>query len=279
METLDHIKNALLKSFQSFGEGIANYVPIVISAIVILLIGWLISKVIFKAMLKALEFVKLDAILEKIGVDKLLAKIKQGLSPSKILAKLMYYLLMLMFVTSASEVLGWTMVSNGISTLIGYLPTLGVAIVIFVIGIYIAELIQSMVYTAANSIGVSGAKAISNIVFYVLMVFVAVTALNQAGIDTGIVTSNLTLIIGSILLAFAISYGFASRSIVTNMLSSYYGKGKYHEGQKLQIGDVVGDVVKIDSLSITLKTNKGLEVLPSKLLIEEHITILSDKND
>ncbi|MGB0423326.1 MAG: hypothetical protein ACPGED_03340, partial [Flavobacteriales bacterium] len=132
---------------------------------------------------------------------------------------------------------------------------------------------------AANSIGVSGAKAISNIVFYVLMVFVAVTALNQAGIDTGIVTSNLTLIIGSILLAFAISYGFASRSIVTNMLSSYYGKGKYHEGQKLQIGDVVGDVVKIDSLSITLKTNKGLEVLPSKLLIEEHITILSDKND
>lgn len=279
METLDHIKNALLKSFQAFGEGIANYVPIVISAVVILLVGWLISKVVSKALLKGLEFVKLDAILEKIGVDKLLAKIKQGLSPSKILAKLLYYLLMLMFVTSASEVLGWTMVSNGISALIGYLPTLGVAIVIFVIGIYIAELIQSMVYTAANSIGISGAKAISNIVFYVLMVFVAVTALNQAGIDTGIVTSNLTLIIGSILFAFAISYGYASRTIVTNMLSSYYGKGKYHEGQTLKIGDVVGDVVKIDSLSITLKTERGLEVLPSKLLIEEHITILTEHKD
>ena len=279
METLDHIKNALLKSFQTFAEGIANYVPIVISAVVILLVGWLISKVVSKTLLKGLEFMKLDAILEKIGVDKLLAKIKQGLSPSKILAKLLYYLLMLMFVTSASEVLGWTMVSTGIGALVGYLPTLGVAIVIFVIGVYIAELIQSMVYTAANSIGVSGAKAISNIVFYVLMVFVAVTALNQAGIDTEIVTSNLTLIIGSILFAFAISYGFASRSIVTNMLSSYYGKGKYNEGQKLQIGEIVGVVVKIDSLSITLKTDRGLEVLPSKLLIDEHITILSDHQD
>ncbi|NQX90702.1 MAG: mechanosensitive ion channel [Flavobacteriales bacterium] len=278
-DTFTNIKNALLRSFENFGNGIAEYVPIVISALVILLVGWIVAKLVSKTLHKALELIKLDHILAKVKLDKLLAKIKSGLSPAKILAKIVYYLLMLLFITSASEVLGWTMITEGITAFIGYLPTLGVALVIFVIGVYIAELIQNMVYTAANSIGVSGAKAISNIVYYVLMIFVAVTALNQAQIDTDIITSNITLIIGSILIAFAISYGFASRDIVTNMLSSYYGKGKYQEGQRVRIGEVEGVIQKIDSLSITLKTKDGQEVIPSRKMIESQITILDDETE
>lgn len=278
-QTFINIKDALMRSFENFGNGIANYVPIVISALVILLVGWIISKFISKALLKGLEIIKLDELLAKVGVDKLLGRIKQGLSPSAILSKMLYYLLMLLFVTSASEVLGWAMITEGIASFISYLPTLGIALIIFIIGVYIAELIQTMVYTAANSIGISGARAISNIVYYVLMVFVTVTALNQAGIDTDIITSNITLIIGSILLAFAISYGFASRSIVTNMLSSYYGKGKYEVGQTVRIQETEGEIIKIDSLSITLKTKEGQLVIPSKVLIDEQITIVDEEEN
>ncbi len=278
-ETLYRIQDALMKSFENFGTAIANYVPIIISAIVILLVGWVISKLSARIVLKALEMIKLDDILNRIGLDKMLAKIKDGLSAAKILSKAMYYILMLLFVTSAAQVLGWDMITNGIASFISYLPTLSVALVIFIVGVYIAELIKNMIYTAANSIGVSGAKAIANIVYYLLFIFIAITALNQAGVDTDIITSNITLILGSILLAFAISYGFASRNLVSNLLSSYYGKGKFKEGQRIRIGDAEGTIIKIDSISVTLQQEKQQMVFPSRRLVEEDVIILAEKEE
>ncbi|MBI1267096.1 MAG: mechanosensitive ion channel [Cryomorphaceae bacterium] len=276
METLDRILLALENSFTSFGEGIANFVPVIISAVVVLLIGWIISKIIFKFVHRALIGMKFDQMTEKIQLYKLLNKIKPDLSASLILAKVFYWLLMLLFITSAANVLGWEMLTDGISAFMAYLPTLGISLIIFIIGVYIADLVKNMVYTAADSIGVSGAKAIANIVYYLLFIFIAITALNQAGINTEIITSNLTIILASILLAFALSYGIASRHLVTNMLSSFYSKGKFKEGQLIRVGDVEGVIESIDSISVTIATKGGKVVMPSKILIEESVTILAE---
>ncbi|MCH2199497.1 MAG: mechanosensitive ion channel [Flavobacteriales bacterium] len=274
METLDRIKEALFNSFASFGEGIADYVPIVISALVVLLVGWIISKLFAGLIHKGLKSIKFDTLIEKIGLDKMLSKLKKDLSGAYVLSRIFYWILMLLFITSAANVLGWQMLTDGIAAFMGYLPTLGISLIIFIIGVYVAELIKTMVYTAANSIGISGAKTIANIVYYLLFIFIAITALNQAGIDTDIITSNLTIILGSVLLAFALSYGIASRHIVTNMLSSFYSKGKFIEGQRIRMGEVEGTILTIDSVSVTIETADGNMVVPSKQLIEEQVLIL-----
>ncbi|WP_306642281.1 mechanosensitive ion channel family protein [Sanyastnella coralliicola] len=279
METLDRIKEALMNSFASFGEGIADYVPIVISALVVLLVGWIISKLFAGLIHKGLKSIKFDALIEKIGLDKMLSKIKKDLSGAYVLSRIFYWILMLLFITSAANVLGWQMLTDGIAAFMGYLPTLGISLIIFIIGVYVAELIKTMVYTAANSIGISGAKTIANIVYYLLFIFIAITALNQAGIDTDIITSNLTIILASVLLAFALSYGIASRHIVTNMLSSFYSKGKFREGQRIRMGEVEGTILTIDSVSVTIETADGNMVVPSKQLIEEQVLILEKPNE
>lgn len=271
------ILDRLISSFTGFGEAIMDYLPIIVSALAVLLVGWVLSKIIASAILKSLKSIKFDNMMEKVNLDSLLNKIKPGLSASLVLSKVIYWILMLLFITSAANVLGWQMLTDGIASFMAYLPTLGIALIIFVIGIYIAELIKSMVYTAANSIGISGAKTIANIVYYLLFIFIAITALNQAGINTDIITSNLTIILGSVLLAFAISYGFASRHLVTNMLSSFYSKGKFREGQIIKVNDIEGEILSIDSISVTIMTQTGKMVLPSKMLIEEQVLILDEK--
>ncbi|MDG1261116.1 MAG: mechanosensitive ion channel [Flavobacteriales bacterium] len=271
------ILDRLISSFIGFGEAILDYLPIIASASAVLLVGWILSKIIAGAILKSLKSIKFDAMMEKVNLDSLLNKIKPGLSASVVVSKLIYWILMLLFITSAANVLGWQMLTDGIASFMAYLPTLGIALIIFIIGVYIAELIKSMVYTAANSIGISGAKTIANIVYYLLFIFIAITALNQAGINTDIITSNLTIILGSVLLAFAISYGFASRHLVTNMLSSFYSKGKFREGQTVRVNDIEGEILSIDSISVTILTKTGKMVLPSKMLIEEQVLILEDK--
>ena len=65
-------------------------------------------------------------------------------------------------------------------------------------------------------------KKIDILLFFIILIFTSVTALNQAGIDTAIITSNITLILGALLLAFAIAFGIGANRIVTDLLKTFY---------------------------------------------------------
>lgn len=276
METFDLILNALSESFSRFGQAIADFLPVVVSALIVLLVGWIIAKIVARIVSRALRTVKFDTLIEKAGFDQMLNRIKPDLKGSTVVGRIFYWVVFLVFFMAAANILGWSALTNGIQAFMAYLPTLGIALLIFFIGVYTANLVRSAVQTAADSIGISGAKTIADIVYYLLFIFIAITALNQAGVNTDIITSNLTLIIGAILLAFALSYGIASRQIVSNMLSSFYSKGKFKEGQRIEIGGLSGTIESIDSVSVTLLTESGRHVLPSRKLIEEDVLILSD---
>jgi small-conductance mechanosensitive channel len=222
-------------------------------------------------LLKTLQF---DKLADKINAGQMLDRVNVKAAPSAIVGKFVYWIIFLLFIISATETLGWEVVSQEVSKVIAYLPQLFFAILFFVFGLYLAELLKKVIYSATSSIGLGGAKAISNVVFYIIVVFVSITALNQAGVNTDLITSNITLIFGGILLAFAIAYGFAARDILSNLLSSFYNKDRFKPGDKIRVDEVEGTIDKIDSLAITIKTAKGDKVIiPSKLLTQ-HIVEL-----
>ena len=107
-----------------------------------------------------------------------------------------------------------------------------------------------------------------------IVVFTVITALNVAGIDTSLITANIQIIIAGLLLAFAISYGAASRTILTNILSSYYGKERFKPGMRIRIGEDEGLIERIDSISFTLRKEDREVMLPTSLLISERIEVL-----
>lgn len=257
-----------------FNKGV-DMIPKLVVFFLIIIIGRIIAGILQKIVVKALKAVNLDGALEKMGMDVILNKIKPGLKASFIIGKVLFWLVMLAFLTAAADYMNLTFITSGVASFFAYLPVLLSAIILVFIGLYIADIVKNVVYTAANTIGVSGAKAIANIVYYLLAIVVVITGLGQAGMDTTMIETNLHLILGSVLLAFAFSYGFASREIVTNLLSSYYGKGKFKEGMKVKIKGVEGVIEKIDSISITINQGEKSTVFPSKNLIEEEIEIIN----
>ncbi len=275
MNFLTELYNSLVNTFYEMGVSAGTAIPKILVFIFILIIGHLISKILKKVVLKTLETLRLDDGVKKINLDVMLNKIKPGLSASKMLSILVYWMVMLVFITAAANYIGMTMVTDAIGAFFAYLPTLFAAMLILIIGLYIADLAKNIVYTAANSIGISGAKAIASIVYYLLAIMIVVTSLKQAGIDTSMITTNISMILGAILFAFAISYGFSSRELVKNILSSYYGRGKFKEGMIVKIADVEGVIEKIDSISVTIKLDDRSIVLPSKTLVEEKVEIIN----
>lgn len=273
---MKEITDRLYSSLTKLADLFSDFIPKLFIALLVFLLGWTIAKVIRTIIKKILIKIQLDELAKKIELDKLFNQISKNLTLSKLLSSIVYYMVLFTFLTIASEILGLDLITQGIGAIIAYIPKILIAFIIFVIGFYISNIIKTGIYSAANSIGISGARIIANIVFYLLLIFVIITSLNQAGIDTTIITQNLTLILGAILLSFSISYAFASRHIVQNMLSSYYRKGKFIVGQKIKIDDTIGIIESIDNLSVSIRSDSSLVVLPCKVLVENKVEIIED---
>jgi len=273
---IDLLKASLSKAFEQYIVGIINGLPGVISGVIILLLGWLIAKGMRMFIKTALGRSGVDALMEKQGFAKPLGKL--GISKlSAFLAGLVYVLILLVFVVAAADAMQLTGVTSAISALFAYLPTLFTALAIFLVGLWGAELVKHAIATMMESVGLSGGKVLGSVAFGLIVLFTSITALNMAGVDTTLITSNIVVVLGGVLLAFCIAYGFAARDILTNILSSYYGKDRFKVGMRVRIGTDEGVIEKIDSISISIRTADRLVLLPTRQLITERIEVIGEE--
>lgn len=213
--------------------------------------------------------------MEKLKVHELFEKAQIKTSVAEIIARFAYWVILLIFLVGISETLGWNAVSQKISGFMNFLPQVFISLIILIIGLYIASVVRQTIVAAFLSFGLAFGKLVSSAFFYFLLLFVMVIALEQLGINTTIITSNVIIIIGGAVLAFAISYGFASKDILHNFLASLYSKNNFQIGQKIILQDEsVGEIIKMDNISVTLKTEEGKLVIPIHILITEKIRIV-----
>jgi len=278
MKELDTWSNLFLNSLQTSFEKIGASLPSVIGAIIIFIFGWLFAKLVSYAFSKVLKLIKFDAIADKINASQYLSKANISLSPSQIIGKFIYYILLLLVLITASDTLGWDAVSSEISKLLSYLPKIFIACVIFIIGVYIASLIRDIIRGATESLGISSGKIISVFVFYLLLITITLTALSQAGIDTSIITSNVLLILGAVLISAAISYGFASRDVMTNVLAGIFSRKQFSKGMEIQVNGIQGVIENISATGIYIKDNNNdITIIPTSNLMNSNVKILSNK--
>ena len=96
----------------------------------------------------------------------------------------------------------------------------------------------------------------------------------QAGIDTEIITSNLTLILGSVLISFTIAFGLGARDVITRLLFGFYSRKNFEVGQRIKYKKIEGTIQQIDNICITVKTKEETIVIPIKDFVDDKVRIL-----
>ncbi len=251
----------------------AAFVPNFFGALLVFLIGWLVSKLVAKFVQKLLKTIGADKLAEKLNQIEIVYKSKFKIVPSILLSRVLYYILLFIFIIAATDVLGMEAVSKLMGDLLNYIPSLLSAFLVLVIGIFLADFVKNIVLTACNSLGIPAANVIANVVFYFLFLNVAMITLSQAGIDTEFIQDNLSIILAGVVLAFAIGYGFASRQMAANILSSFYNKDKVKIGDVIGIEGVKGEVIEIDTSTFTIQTEDRQIVIPLSKLTTEKIEV------
>lgn len=273
MKTIIQLNVDSFPFLQDLWDNLIAFLPKLLLGIGFVIVAWLVIKSVNFIVKKILKITKIDSLTTKLNEAELFGKSDYNVVPSKIILKFVRYLLILIFTVIASEMLGLKMVSEGIGNFIAYLPVLISALLIFVVGVYLASLIKNAIVDTFKSLEISGSNLVGNIVFYAIVVVVSITALNQAGVDTQIITSNLTLILGSVLISFTIAFGLGSRDIVTRLLFGFYSKKNFQIGQHIKTKKVEGVIQQIDNICISIKTKDGLVVLPIKSFVDQKVEI------
>ena len=255
----------------------ARAIPSIMGAIFVLLVGWMIAKAIAKLMLRILKGLGIDQLAERLNEIEMISKANFEIKPSAFISKLFYYILLLIFTVAATDILGVEAVSDLMSQLIQYVPRLLSALILLVIGILLADFIKGIVHTTCKSLGIPSGNIISSFVFWFIFLTVLVSAMSQAAIDTDFIKSNLTVLIGGIVLAFALGYGFASKDMMANFLASFYSKNKFRIGDTISIAGMKGKIMEIDNTSLILNTDNRRIIIPLHKLTSETVEIFDSE--
>lgn len=266
MKQLPELADVLRNTFQTLIDQFVEFVPRLLGAIVILLIGIGFARLVALIIRRVLDRVGFDKIGNRLNEISIIKQLKTEIKLSEIVAKVLYYFILLVFIKAATEKLGVAAISEMVASLINFIPKLIAAAIMLQVGVLVADAVRSAVLNLCQSFNIASGRLLSMIVFIFFLIVTVISALGQAGINTELLESSFNLIIGGVIFAFAIGYGIASRDVMANILSSFYTKNRYKEGQTIQIDDIKGEIIKIDTMSLTLRTGDTITVIPLQTL-------------
>lgn len=218
--------NLFLDSSQQFLNEIAISLPRILGAILILIIGWIIAKLLKRGLIKLLYLVKFNYLTEKTGIDKFLKEGGAKLNSIGIIGTLFYWILMLIVLIATLNSLNLTVASTLFNEIMMYFPNIIVAIVILIIGIYLARMVSQITKTSLKGMKEKTSGLISQIAFIAIIILTIFITLGQLNIATEIVTSAFSIIFGAICLALALAFGLGGREKAAEILDELMKKDK-----------------------------------------------------
>ncbi len=216
----------LLEPARAVLAQISQFVINALLVILILIIGWLLSRVIKAIVGKALKLVKIDEISRRIELDKLLGKGGITYSLSDLIAVICYWLGLLITFMVAVNAIGLTVAADLLNQVVLYIPNIIAALFILVLGMFTSTILKNIVQTAASNAGLSQAKILSQVVETIVIVFAIFVGLEQLKIGISITELTLAIILGSIGLALALAFGLGCKDIAGKFVSEFVEKLK-----------------------------------------------------
>ena len=277
MNGLERIWYLFTESLRVFGEKFMETIPSLLGGILVFIVAWLLAKLIAGGFERLLRIVKFDQLSERVKISSFLGKAGIQMSPSAIIGRFIYWVFVLLIIASAAETLSWRPVSEQITKFIDYVPNLITAILVFIVGAYLVSLVRDFVRTSTGSLGISTGRILSTVIYYVLFIMVILTAMDQAKIDTRVLSTNMVIIIGAIMLSAAVSYGIASRDVLANILAGFFNKRTFQKGMVIEVDGIRGVIIEMTNIAVTIQVSENERVvIPMQELMKNKIKIIKE---
>ena len=216
MDTMQMMLDPIRASLHQIGE----FLPRVLLAVVILIIGWLLAKAIRFGLVKALRAINFNVVTERAGVDRFLQQGGGEIDTTDVLGLLAYWLVILAALMIAFNSMGLAYVTDLIGRIVLFVPKVMVAVLVLAFGAYFAHFVATAVTTWCKNVGVGEAKTLGMLSRYAIMIFVALIALDQLGLGD-IIRQTFLIIVAAVALGLALAFGLGGQKRAAELIEHW----------------------------------------------------------
>ena len=252
---------------------VVTFLPDLIVAIIFLLVGWLVSSIIKNFLNKSLIKIGFNTFLDKLGLDVLLKKMDINITGSLMVASIISTFFLLIFLLAALDIVGLTVLSGLIDTLVLFLPKFLASLAVLVCGFFVAQIVFNGVKIASKNTGVDYGRSVAEVCRGIIIVITISLSITQLDIDVSLLNNIMTVVIASIGLAAAISLGIGTKSMAQEVVAGVYLREMYQVGDSIEVKDIKGTLASIGSVaSKIMGEGESITTVPNTFLLANKVT-------
>lgn len=226
MLQIQNTSDALWVSFTNALNHFMSFLPALMGAIIVLVIGWIVSGFLARLIEKGLRAVGLERAVHHSGINDFIVRSGTKWTTSQVIAELIKWFIRLIFIQAAANILGMPQITAIINSIVLFIPNIVVAMVIIVIGALIAKFLSGVVRGSVAEMGVGNPDLLAALTRYAVIGFAVIAAINQLGIAAVVINTLFIGLVGAIALAVGLAFGLGGRDVAAKITDSWYESGK-----------------------------------------------------
>jgi hypothetical protein len=197
---------------------IMAYLPVLLGALVILIVGWIVAKAIRRIVDWLLKTVRFDMMADKSGISEVLRKGNLKTTAREVVSGLVYWLIMIMVLVMVVNALGLPKASDILASLFAYVPKVIAALFVLVVAMFLASFVSGIVRIAAGNAKLPKPDLLAGISRWAIIIFAVTISLAQLDIAPLFVTATFNIILGGVCLALALAFGLGGKDAAARYL-------------------------------------------------------------
>jgi hypothetical protein len=185
-----------------------------------------------------------------------------------------YWGVLALAVMATTETLGLPVVTQWLSKVASYVPNVLAAAAIVGAGVLGARVVSQVVVRAASTARLAAAERFGRLVEVGFIVGVLLVATEQLGIEVSLLKTAVLIVLSAVLGGAALAFGLGGRQLVANILSAHFVQKAYQVGQRIRVGDVEGQILRITETAVVLETEDGETSVPARELTDCRSTLI-----
>lgn len=214
------------EALQGLWQGFVIFIPKLVGAIIIFIIGWFIAIAVGKLISEILKRIKFNQIFERGVWKEALEKAEFKIDASGFIGAICKWILVIVFLLAAVEILGLVQFADFLIKILAYLPNVVVAALIFVVAVIIADILEKVVRAVVEGVKVGYGQVVGAIVRWSIWIFAILAILIQLKIAPSLLQALFIGFVALIAIAGGIAFGLGGKEAAAEVLQNLKKKLK-----------------------------------------------------
>ncbi|MFA9460151.1 mechanosensitive ion channel family protein [Thiohalorhabdus methylotrophus] len=266
--------DVLLQAMSGAWKSVLAFLPELAGAVLLVVAGWLVARLLRAGTVRVAR--TLDRAMAVVSRRR--GKPAPTVSGAEVLGGAVFWAVILVFLTAATQVLALETFGIWLNRLLAYLPTLLTGGLILVAGFFISTLSRDLVVATAPA-GPAQSVLMGRAVQWAILLTALVLGADQIGVEITFLVILTGVVAAAVGGGLALAVSLGSVDLVRNLVGARHLQARLRIGDRVRMGGHEGRVLELTATGLVLDCPEGRVHLPARTFHEEAVTLLGSETD